>query len=133
MSGRIVRALEIGMLPVLWITKRLLAIPSLPIPAPWWKRIGLAIAAAGFGIVVWARFHWAPGTLGERQWAAAGDVALICGLVSMGALWMGGAFALDHVTVAAVRRIARRLPMGGSGALAVARHTLDSRRAVGRR
>ena len=133
MSARIVRGLEIVLFPVLWITKKLLAIPTLPIPAVWWKRTGLAIVSAAFGIVVWARFHWDPSTLGDNRWAAPGGVALISGLVCGVLVYMFGLAALDHVTVAAVRRIARHLPMGGSGALAVARHTLDSRRAVDRR
>ncbi|NTV38759.1 MAG: hypothetical protein HGA51_02205 [Demequinaceae bacterium] len=128
MSAGIVRVLEIGLFPVLWITKRLLAIPAL-----WWKRIGLAIVSASFGVVVWARFHWAPGTLGERHWAAPGDVAFFSGYVWVFVVYMCGLLVLDKVVVAGVRRVARLLPMAGSGALAVARHTLDSRRAASRR
>jgi hypothetical protein len=122
MSARVVRVLEIGMFPVLWFTKRLLSVPAL-----WWKRTGLAMVSASFGVVVYTRFFVSPGTLGDDRWSSAGSglsaVALgVCILV----LYLLGLWVVNLTAVAALRRVARLLPTGGNGALAVARHTLES-------
>lgn len=127
MSGTFIRGLEIGVSPLLWVTRKLLSIPS-----TWWKRMGLALAIASLTIALWARFFPAHGTLSDT-WSYGGDLELFATVGCLLVLWMGGTFALDHLVVATVRRLARLLPVSGSGALAIARHTLDSHRAVSRR
>ncbi len=127
MSERLVRVLEIVLFPLLWITRSLLSIPS-----TWWKRIGLALVIAAFAIAFWARFFPTHGTL-SATWSYGGDLALFGTMGCLMVLWLGGQFALDHLTVATVRRVARLLPVRGSGAVALARHTLDSRRAISRK
>jgi len=131
MSARIVRALEIGLFPVLWITKGLLAIP-----AAWWKRIGLTVVSASFGLVVWSRFNAPHGTLNLQPWTTVSSpsvVYFIAPMVCVMTLYVGGVWVFDPAMVATVRQIARALPVRGKGALAVARHTLESRRAFDRR
>lgn len=126
MSGRLVRAVETAVSPVVWVAEKLMAVPLAR-----WKRIALAIVSASFGLLVWERVFAPHGTLGDNTWSTFYDALTIWPLaVCIGTFYLLGLYGLDPVVVAAVRRIARALPVSGNGALAVARHTLESRRPI---
>ncbi|MCB2411724.1 hypothetical protein LGT39_02530 [Demequina sp. TTPB684] len=122
MSSRVVRGLEIGVFPVLWTTKRLLSVPVM-----WWTRTALALVSASFGYLVWARFFAPHGTL-TGTWSGysnslAYGVAWLCFII----LIQAGPRGLDRLGIALLHRVARMLPVRGQGALAVTRHTLETR------
>jgi hypothetical protein len=121
-SGRIVRGLEIGLFPVLWITKKLMSIPAV-----WWKRIGISIMSASFGVMAWSRFHAPHGTL-TGVWS--GNDGFLFLLAQWACLWAAARYvpiAFEALGIAILHRIARMLPVVGHGAFAVTRHTLESR------
>jgi len=125
MGGGLMHVLEIGLSPVLWITKKLLAIPALG-----WKSIGLAIVSGSFGVTLWARVHSTHHTLDGTTWSGKGSLALWSGMVIIVTLGTVALVGFDHLGVATLHRIARALPASGRGAFAIARHTLESRRAT---
>ncbi len=130
MSPRIVRALEIGVSPLLWVARRVepWASKLASIPAMWWKRGALAVISASFGVVVWERFFAPHATLGDNPWSNDGSwLFAVAAVACLFTLYVLGLWGIDWVAVPAVRRIARALPVSGHGAFAVARHTLDSR------
>jgi len=127
MNPRVLRALEIGLFPVLWITKKLLAIPSWPVSPLWWTRIGLAIVSGSLGFVVWSRFHVPHGSLTGTWSGSYNSPAFLAALVC---LWASASLlpiAFEALGIGALHRIAGLLPVVGQGALAVTRHTLESR------
>lgn len=125
---RIVGAAEIVLFPLLWTIRKLMLVPAVG-----WRRVGLTLAIAPFPLWLAARVHVPHGTLRTTWVYGGGDLALISAMGCIMVLWLLGQFALDHLAVAIVRRASRLLPVRGNGALALARHTLDSRRAVGRK
>jgi|GEM_PF-2234917 len=127
MNPRVIRALEIVLFPVLWITKTLLAIPSWPVSPVWWKRIGLAIVSASFGVVVWSRFHVPHGTLTGTWSGSYGGPGYFAALVCLWAAVSLLPITFEALGIGALHRIARLLPVVGQGALAVTRRTLESR------
>lgn len=127
MNPKLVRALEIGMFPVLWITKQLLAIPSWPITAVWWKRIALAILSGSLGFLVWSRFNVPHGTLTGTWSGAYGSPAFFAAMVCLWAAASLLPITFEALGITVLHRIARLLPVVGQGALAVTRHTLESR------
>jgi len=124
MNERIGRVLEIVFFPLVWTIKALVAMPR-----RWWKRIGLSVVSVSFGALVIERFfapHW---TLGDEMWSTFNEtLSIVPTMVCFWTLYVVGLFGLDPVVVAPVRRVARLLPRTGNGALAVSRHTLESRR-----
>lgn len=133
MNPRVIRALEIVLFPVLWITKTLLSIPSWPISAVWWKRIGLAVLSGSLGFLVWSRFNVPHGTL-TGTWSGDFMSYPFLALVAVyGVAYTFLPIAIDALGIATLHRIARILPILGHGTLAVTRHTLESRQSDSRK
>lgn len=94
----------------------------------WWWRGALALASAAAGEQVWAQAHAPHSTLADA-WNAPGTfLDVVARGILFGAVFMVALYSLDRVGVAILRRLARTLPPTGIGTLALARHTLDSRR-----
>jgi len=121
-SARIVRVLEIVLFPLLWTVKKLVSVP-----AERWTRIGVVAVLASFAVAVWSRFNVPHGTL-TGTWS--GDFRSYPLLAWLGCYIAAITFlplAFDALGIATLHRIARVLPVVGQGALAVTRHTLESR------
>lgn len=94
----------------------------------WWGRGGLALVSAAAGEQVWAQTHAQHSTLADG-WHAQGTLLdVIARGILFGAIFLAALYGLDRLGVWILRRLARTLPPTGAGTLALARHTLDSRR-----
>lgn len=125
MSASLVRALEIAVSPLVWIARKLVVVPAV-----WWKRAGLALLAFSLGVVVWTRFAAPHSTLGGQYQEGSGALGMVAGIVCTIALYLAALFGLEPALGQLTRRAARMLPRSGTGAFAVARHTLESRRGL---
>ncbi len=94
----------------------------------WWWRGALALVSAAAGEQVWAQTHAPHSTLADA-WSTPGTpLDTWARAILFAAVFMVALYGFDRMGVATLRRLARSLPPTGTGTLALARHTLDSRR-----
>lgn len=94
----------------------------------WWAKALAVLVVTASGLALWVRIHAPHHTLDGTTWNDKSALAFWSGMAVLVTLATVALFAFDHLGVAALHRIARALPASGRGALAVARHTLESRR-----